>query len=166
MLTHYKKIHVGVSHFCEYQLKWTSDIKVHKQTKHKRKFFACDKCEFNTPRAGYLNVHKQSKHEAQHRSYLRNHQRDAELEEKDDKNDLVGLDDTPEVDDDHTGEEDTFCDTITFLEILFSHFSSQYFYMTSKTGLKSENKFTRQMGSFRVLKEAHGCTVLASWLVP
>ena len=62
MITHYKGIRV--SHFCEYQLKWTSDLKVHKQTKHEKKFVACDKCEFNTQRAGYLNAHKQSKHKA------------------------------------------------------------------------------------------------------
>ena len=91
-----------------------------------------------------MSVHKQT----QHRSYLRIIAETCELEE-----DLLGLNETPKVDDDHTGgEDDTFCDTITFLEILFSHFSSQFFYMTSKTGLKSENKFTRQMGSFRVLK--------------
>ena len=59
VITHYKKIH---------QPKWTSDLKVHKQTKHKRKFFACDKCEFSTPRAGYPDVHKQFKHETQHKS--------------------------------------------------------------------------------------------------
>ena len=147
-------------------------LKKHQHSSVQYFCFYCKICDFTHYKKIHLKTHKQTAHKrtavnitwiecdfkTKNPYYLRNHQRDKHAGHKPSKqgsldisNDLLGLD-----------------DTITFLKILFSHFSSQYFYMTSKTGLKpnwkSENKFTRQTGSFRVLKEAHGCTVLAYWL--